>query len=114
MWRSNTSALSTLDRASSAESIVPQQETPALNAGWMPAEAADYVAIVWPNDQGSAVTGRSDRQFAPAGGRYPQGCQERTFVSPSTAMQNDADGHDTDLRPMPEFTIVGADHELPL
>ena len=54
-------------------------------------------------------------QFAPSGAAgYPQLCQERTLVSPSTAMQNDADGHDTDLRPMPEFTIVGADHELPL
>ena len=63
--------------------------------------------------------GAGDRVALPVcscqhGGRCSQRRQERASVAPSTAMQNDADGHDTDVRPMPEFTIVGADHDLPL
>jgi len=47
-------------------------------------------------------------------GDGPQLCQERAFVAPSMAMQNDGDGHDTDFGPAPVITIAGADHELPL
>ena len=45
---------------------------------------------------------------------YAQLRQESTSVEPSTAMQNDVDGHDTDVSPMPEFTDVGADQDFPL
>ena len=44
----------------------------------------------------------------------PQLRHESTSVEPSTAMQKVVDGHDADVRPMPEFTDVGADHEFPL